>query len=136
MLAGAAGFGPVDDIALGLKTREDENADTLGNADERSADDIDVLPSGVVVIGNKNNVCTAKKLSVFGLPLLRAAAIAGGRNTPRPKQIGLALAFDNENRMIGGNRLRSTAAAGKAQPGRPRHSTATRPDAQDRAGAV
>ena len=65
---------------LGWKTRQHENAYTLGNAGERSADDIDVLPSGVIIIGNEDNISTAKKFSCvsgfhfFAPPLLHVAA--------------------------------------------------------------
>jgi hypothetical protein len=37
---------------------------------------------------------------VFGFPFSRAACIAGRGNIPRPEQIDLRFAFDNENRMI------------------------------------
>ena len=85
--------------------RQHQNADTFRNADKRSTDLVNVFPTDVVVIGNENNISTAKKFSVSRLPFLCAAAIACGRNTPRPKHIGLAFAFDNENRTITGNRL-------------------------------
>jgi hypothetical protein len=44
-----------------------------------------MLPTGVIVIRNKNNVCTAQKFGVLWLPFTRASCIAGCGNIPRQK---------------------------------------------------
>jgi hypothetical protein len=62
-----------------------------------------MLPAGNVIVGKQKHIGIAQKLRVLGFPLLGAADTAGGSDIPTPKQIGLGLALNNEDRVAGGD---------------------------------
>ena len=66
---------------------------------------VNMLPTGVVIIGHEDNIGTAKKFRVFWFPLLRATTVASARDAPRRQQVRFRFALDNENGTIGGDRL-------------------------------
>src|SRR5262249_7049539 len=80
--------------------RQNQNTNALGSASERSTNDVDVFPPGIVVVGQKNNVCATQKYCMFGFPLFCTASAARCRDIPRAKQVDLAFALDNKDRMI------------------------------------
>jgi hypothetical protein len=64
-----------------------------------------VLPSSIVIVRKQKHSGTAQELRVLWFPFLSTAGAARSRNAPRPKQINLCFAFDDQNRLTSGDRL-------------------------------
>jgi hypothetical protein len=105
-LNGAAGLSPVNDVALLRQIRQVEHTDARGNAIERRADFVNMLATGSVVVTEDDAVGACKESSVLRGPFPGTARVAGRWHTPRPQQIGFALALGDDYRTAAGDRLK------------------------------
>ena len=59
----------------------------------------------IVVVGDQDHVGSAQEFAVLLPPLPRSAAAARCGQAPRPHQIGFTLAFNDDDRSVGGDRF-------------------------------
>src|SRR5690606_6029991 len=61
-----------------------------------------VLPPGVVVVRENDNVLTSEVLAILFTPLSRSSGVAGGDQAEFGESIGILLTFDNMHRFTSG----------------------------------
>ena len=88
---------PVLDVLLLPEGGQHEHPDPGRDVLQRRANDINVLAPGLVIVGKNYDVGAAQKCAVLGLPFPGPADAAGRRHVPRPQQINLGFAFDNND---------------------------------------
>ena len=96
-LDGAALREPIGHVALVRQAGELEEADARGLAGERTGNGLGMIPSGLVVVGQHDDIGAGELIGVDVPPLAGAAGVAGCDDAKARQALNVLLPLDDEH---------------------------------------
>jgi hypothetical protein len=101
----APGAEPVACVALVGEAGELEETNTRRLADERAGNGLGMIPSGLVVVGQHDDIGASELIGVGLPPLAGTARIAGRHDAKVRQRLDILLALDDEHTPLRGDRF-------------------------------